>query len=111
LPIHYSCPTLSRISLLPNIATVWVISNRTLWFVSICYPEALTRAYTHHDVSVTCLYLPQFKLICFASSKRYISNERMPNTVAVFLHNYDTLVTAVYAEIMPVRIIKEVIKL
>lgn len=111
LAIHYSRTTLSRISLLPNIPTIWVVSNRTLWFVSIRYPETLTRADTDHDISVASLYLSQFELVSLALSKRNIPYEGVPNAIVVFLDNYDALLAAVYAEIMPVRIIKEVVKL
>jgi hypothetical protein len=34
----------------------------------------------------------------------------MPNTIVVFLHDYDTLITAVDAEVVPVGIIKEIIQ-
>jgi hypothetical protein len=55
--------------------------------------------------------LSQFELIRFALSKGNIPYEGVPNTIVVFLDDYDALIAAVYAEIMPVRVIKEVVKL
>lgn len=73
--------------------------------------EPLASGDSDHDVAIVGLLLLDFELVGLALSQRDVADEAMPETVAVFFYYYYTLVAPVYAEVVPVRVIEEVIKL
>jgi hypothetical protein len=50
-------------------------------------------------------------LVGLALCQGDISDEGVPDAITILFYDYDALVSPVYAEIMPVRIIEEVVQL
>jgi hypothetical protein len=62
-------------------------------------------------IAVVGLELFGLELVGLALSERDVSDEAVPDTIAVLLNDDDALVTVVDAEVMPVRIVEVFIEL
>jgi hypothetical protein len=102
---------LPRVALLPHVPTVGIVSDGALGLVGVGDSEALPRADPDHDVPVAGLELPEFELVGLAMGEGDVADEGVPDAVVVLLDDDDALVAAVDAEVVPVRVVEEVVQL
>lgn len=111
LPVVHRSSSLARTALLPHVAAVGVVGHATGGLVGELLAESLAGGDSDHDVAIVGLLLPHLELVGLALRERNVPDEAVPQTVAVFFYYDYALVATVHAEAVPVRVIKEVIKL